>query len=61
MTVAKDVELALMDLLGDSDTETWLEVDGVSSFDSAGVLTTNAGVVLYLKTGERFQITIVEA
>lgn len=44
----------------DSDAVEELDVDMVRSFDESGVLTRNAGLVIKLASGARFQITIVK-
>lgn len=46
----------LKKLLRDDD-----EVRRVSTYDAAGVLTQNTGLVVVLKNGREFQITIVES
>lgn len=52
----RDFAERLKKLLRDDD-----EVRRVSTYDAAGVLTQNTGLVVILKDGSEFQITIVRA
>ncbi len=54
---------AIEDLLDDVPEEAVLydEVKRTSSFESAGILTSNAGLVVRLKDGTEFQITVVQS
>lgn len=59
----EEFEVDLLDLLVRSadDDDLDLGVDSVSSFADAGVLTRNAGLVVRLRNGDEFQITIVQS
>jgi hypothetical protein len=55
---------ALRDFLWLSQVETEageVEVVASSTFEDAGLMTRNAGVVIVLDNGQKFQLTIVEA
>ena len=39
----------------------WDEVKRISSFETAGVLTSNAGLVVKMKDGTEFQLTVVQS
>lgn len=52
-----DMQTFLVDLLLDSDDD----VESVNTFDEAGVLTHNQGVVVAFENGAEFQITIVQS
>jgi hypothetical protein len=63
-------EKELQDMLGwllingsdDADAEPLVNaLDGVSTFDDAGVMTLNKGLVLYLDDGQEYQLTIVKS
>lgn len=55
----KRCEEWLKDVLDCDDNEYTEEVKSVYSFEDAGVLTRNKGIVLQMKDGSSFQITIV--
>jgi len=52
-----DMQTFLVDLLLDSDDD----VESVNTFDEAGVLTHNQGLVVAFDNGAEFQITIVQS
>ena len=52
-------EANVEDLVDDEDTST--QVASALTFEDAGVLTSNRGVVLALTDGSEFQITIVQS
>ncbi len=52
---------ALEDILGELTDEDVLDVRHVRSFETVGVLTTNAGLVIRLDGGDEFQLTIVQS
>lgn len=41
--------------------ESLFEEAGINSFEEAGLLTKNEGLVVYLRDGSEFQITIVKS
>ena len=45
----------------DSEIETGLDLARMQTFEEAGVLTSNQGLVLRFRNGQVFQLTIVEA
>lgn len=64
------VEQAIMELLGeqidiqlcpDTDGEEILPVNQIETYADAGVMTNNAGIVVTLNDGTKYQLTIVEA
>ena len=54
-----DVETMLYELL--QDEEQAYEVDRVQTFEEAGVLTGNRGLVVRTEDGSEFQISIVQS
>jgi hypothetical protein len=54
-----DIETMLYELL--QDEEAVPEVKQVQTFEEAGVLTRNRGVVVQVKDGAEWQITIVQS
>lgn len=50
----------ILESLEEQDCVSDLEVKRVSTFEEAGVMTRNAGLVVRLKGGEKFQVTIVQ-
>jgi len=54
-----DIETMLYELLQDEDQA--CEVDGVQTFEEAGLLTDNRGVVVRTQDGSTFEITIVQS
>ena len=54
-----DVETMLYELLQDEDQA--YEVDRVQTFEEAGVLTMNKGLVIRMKDHREFQVTIVQS
>lgn len=60
-TDEEEFETELLDLLsGDAEFDD-LDVVRVSTFADAGVLTRNSGLVVRLRNGDEFQITIVQS
>lgn len=51
----------LADAMLDAVDDLTPEVDSVRSFESAGVMTSDAGLVVRLADGSEFQITIVQS
>ena len=51
----QDALAAVLDDPGD-----WLEVDRVRTFEEVGMLTRDKGLVVQLRDGSEFQITIVQ-
>lgn len=43
------------------DQEGWLENSQSEDFNSAGLVTSNVGIVLKLQSGEEFQLTVVRS
>lgn len=62
-TDEQSFEVDLLDLLEGStrDDEFDVGIEHVTSFAAAGVLTRNAGLVVRLRSGDEFQITIVQS
>jgi hypothetical protein len=58
----EDFEFYLADILADVDPDIYPDFDEVDtvSFQDAGVLTMNKGLVVRLPNGQKFQVTIVE-
>lgn len=56
----REMESALRELLECADTQD-IEECRVSTFDEAGLLTSNRGLVVRLASGEEFQVTIVQS
>jgi hypothetical protein len=56
----RDMESMLSEILECAETED-LEGCRVSTFDEAGLLTGNRGLVVRLADGEEFQLTIVQS
>ncbi len=68
MMTEKKFEEVLQRILGDAEPEAFgVEEDDanylrdVVTYDEAGVLTRNKGLVVRLETGDEFQITIVQS
>ena len=55
-TTAKDVQEILMTMLDDGDN-----VRRIDSFSEAGLLTRDKGVVVSMKDGSEFQISIIQS
>lgn len=56
-----EVAGAIRELLTESGDGIAEKVAGVSTFDEAGVLTRNAGLVVRLDDGTEFQVTVVRS
>jgi hypothetical protein len=56
-----DIESMILDLQFETDHPTATEIAHSTSFEGAGVLTHNRGVVLRMNDGSEFQITIVQS
>jgi hypothetical protein len=58
---AKTLAASLEDILDDLQPEEWLQgmVERTRSFDQAGVLTSDEGLVVDMGDGSQFQITVV--
>lgn len=54
-------EHEMADILTDLVRGDRLDVDGASTFEEAGVLTRNAGLVVRMMDGTEFQVTIVKS
>lgn len=52
----QDIEGLLIERLSDQD-----DARGITTFEDAGVMTRNKGVVLRMEDGSEFQITIVRS
>jgi hypothetical protein len=52
----RDIETLLIEGLSEQD-----DTRGIATFEDAGVMTTNKGVVLRMEDGSEFQITIVRS
>ena len=52
----KDVEEIITELMADHD-----QILRVQTFEAAGVLTTNNGLVIRTEDGSEFQITIIQS
>jgi len=55
-----DVQDYLLDIIYNDITESG-ECEHAESFEDRGILTNNAGIVLRLKSGAEFQLTIVKS
>ena len=44
-----------------NDEEGIIDIEGIDSFDQAGILTMNKGLVLNMEDGSQFQLTIVKS
>ena len=60
---AKEVEDALLGMLyGDWDVEnSFLEGCGVQTFENAGIITSDKGLVITMPNGSEFQLTIIQS
>jgi len=56
-----DVQDAIRELLECDEEEVFPELERVNTYEEAGVLTTDAGLVLRTADGSEFQLTIVRA
>ena len=64
VSTERDFEEALKDILEDQDTLEEVagpEVSSVDTFENAGILTRNRGLVIRLRNGAEFQVTIVQS
>lgn len=52
--------LEMLDTFAEIDEET-ITIDKISTFEEAGILTTNTGIVVKLSDNTEFQITIVRS
>jgi len=66
-TTTEIMECVLLEIIGEAETD-YLNEDGecieikeVQTFDFAGLLTKNKGLVVKLKDGSEFQLTIVKS
>lgn len=57
----QSVSQAISELLFSEEAEDVIEVSDVQTFEEAGVLTQNDGLVLRLPDGSEFQISIVQS
>ena len=58
---AHDFEELLDEALGEYAEDGVQDIKSIRSFEDAGVLTKNAGIVIKFKDGNEFQITIVKS
>jgi hypothetical protein len=64
VSTAREFEEALLAILEDQNTledEDGPEVSSVGTFENEGILTRNRGLVVRLRNGAEFQITIVQS
>jgi hypothetical protein len=58
---AVEVLIEALDLYRDENDEDEIPLRRVDSFEDVGILTTDAGLVLTMKDGSEFQITVVQS
>ncbi len=58
---AKRVTAKMISILNEDVAQEILPVDGLNSFEDAGVLTSDNGFVLRLQDGSEYQITVVQS
>jgi len=59
MTTEQDFTSALHELFGGEDIN--LDIKSVRTFEDAGLLTRNSGLVVTLRDGSQFEVTIVKS
>ncbi len=57
----EEVEEMLFELLSVSDEDAFSDFDGWDTFSSKGIMTRNKGIVLTMKDGSEFQLSIVRS
>ncbi len=61
---AEELAASLEDILDDLDSECDVLADSIKrtvSFENAGVLTTDAGLIIKMNDGSEFQVTVVRS
>ena len=57
----QEVEDTLIEMLYDSDPESFPSISGWDSFEGKGIMTYNKGIVLTMEDGSEFQLSIVKS